>query len=103
MSTLTTIIGLALVCLTAYAMGVGVVKLLLPPDLEEEFGTLVAPTVGYLTFCFLSFTLSASAGITANAASWTVFALLIGTSVFVCLRRSTRLQPRREAARARWF
>jgi len=38
-------------------------------------GTLIAPTVGYLTFCFLSFTLSASLGLTATTASWTCDAL----------------------------
>src|SRR5258706_5187187 len=101
MPTLITIIELALVWLAAYAMGVGVVKVLLPPDLEEEFGTFIAPTVGYLTFCFLSFRLSASAGIAANAASWTLFALLVAASVIVSLRPPWRFDRRRELSRAR--
>src|SRR5689334_20837725 len=93
MQTFITIIQLAFVWLVAWAMGAGVVKLLLPEDIEAEHGTLVAPTVGYLTFCFLSFTLSASLGLTATTASWTILALLLALTVGVQFRAAWRLKP----------
>ena len=101
MQTLITIVQLAFVWLIAYAMGVGIVKVLLPADVEAEHGTFIAPTVGYLTFCFLSFTISASLGLTATAASWTILALLLALSVGVQFRPAWRLNAPMVAAQWR--
>src|SRR5258705_11503151 len=76
MATVTTILQLLLVWLAAYAMGLAVVKALVPADLEAEFGTLITPTVGYLVFCLCAFSASAAFGLAAATAAWIVMAVL---------------------------
>src|SRR5690349_20897082 len=95
MATFTTILQLLAVWLVAWLMGLGVTKALVPEDLERRFGTLIAPTVGYLMFCFIAFTISATFGLTAAAASWLVMALLIVLSAASQLRPAWRVEPRR--------
>ncbi len=89
MATLVTLLQLILVWLIAYAMGVGIVKLCLPADIEREHGTFIAPSVGYLAFCFFAFTGSAATGVSTIAACW--------SAMIALLVLSAALQ-----ARARW-
>jgi len=93
MTTLATILGLALVWLAAYLMGLFVVKLLVPVDLEKSYGTLITPTVGYLTFCLAAFTLSATFTVAATTASWIVMGVLGVAGLATQLRPAWRLSP----------
>src|SRR5207248_3440575 len=68
---------LAFVWVVTYVMGLVVVKALLPDDIEALYGTLIAPTVGYLAFCLAAFTISASFKTPAPAASWIAMASLV--------------------------
>lgn len=70
MATLITLFQLLLVYVAAYVMGYALVKLLLPRDLELEYGALIMPTVGYLGYCMVSFSISASFGLTTEVAAW---------------------------------
>ncbi|MEP7068152.1 MAG: hypothetical protein ABI789_02880 [Usitatibacter sp.] len=93
MATLTTIFQLLLVWLSAYAMGLFAVKLLLPADLERSYGTLITPTVGYLTFCLFTFTLSATFTVPAATASWIVMGVLVFAGIATQFRAEWRLAP----------
>lgn len=98
MATITTILQLAAIWLLSWLMGLGIVKALLPEDLERRYGTLITPTVGYLAFSFFSFTISASLRIGAPTASWIVLALLCAAGIASQLRREWRVEPRAIAA-----
>lgn len=93
MTTLATILGLALVWFAAYLMGLFVVKLLVPADLEKSYGTLITPTVGYMTFCLAAFTLSATFDVAATTASWIVMAVLGVAGLATQVRPAWRLSP----------
>ena len=94
MATVTTILQLLLVWLAAYAMGLAVVKALVPADLEAEFGTLITPTVGYLVFCLCAFSASAAFGLAAATAAWIVMAVLATAGLATQLRPAWRIKPR---------
>src|SRR5688572_6044314 len=103
MATLITILQLALVTAAAYLMGLAAVKALVPEDVEREHGTLVAPTVGYLLFCLIAFTLSATFRISATTACWIAMAVLMLAGLASQLKPAWRLQWRavgRDAALA---
>src|SRR5688572_15193426 len=93
MATLITLLQLVVVGLAAWLMGLAVVKPLLPADLDEAYGTLVAPAVGYLVFCLAAFTLSATFGIPAAAACWIAMAALGLGGLATQLRPAWRVRP----------
>ncbi len=101
MATLITLLQLLVVWLVAYLMGLAVVKALLPEDIERSHGFLVTPTVGYLTFCMLAFTISATFNVNAGTASWAVMAALILAGLATQLRPAWRLDMRSVARDAR--
>jgi len=101
MATLSTILQLAVIWLVSWLMGLGIVKALLPEDLERPYGTLIAPSVGYLAFCFLAFNLSATFGMGAPTACWIALAILCAAGIASQLRPAWRVRPRALAGDAR--
>lgn len=94
MATLITLLQLLLVWVVAYLMGLAVVKALVPEDLERAYGTFITPTVGYLTFCFVSFSISAAFGLAAATSSWVVMGVLAAAAVATQFRPAWRIDPR---------
>ena len=90
---LLTIVQLALVWLAAYVMGLAAVKVLVPRDIEQEYGAIVTPTVGYLVFCFVAFTVSGSLGLSTATGSWVVMAALAVAAALVQLKPEWRIRP----------
>ena len=90
---LLTILQLALVWLAAYVMGLAAVKVLVPRDVEREYGPIVTPTVGYLVFCFVTFTVSGAFGLSTATGSWVVMALLAVAAALVQLNPEWRIRP----------
>lgn len=93
MQILTTIFQLAVVWVAAYAMGYAAVKVLMPRDIEQEFGPLVTPTVGYLLVCFVTFSFSGATGLSTATSTWIVMAAFAGAAVLVQLRPEWRIRP----------
>jgi hypothetical protein len=93
MPLLTTVFQLLAVALLAYAMGIAVVKPLLPRDLEEQYGALIAPCAGYLALCLAAFTLSSAFDIGAPTAVWIAMGALLAGSAATQLRSAWRITP----------
>jgi hypothetical protein len=94
MQILITFLQLAAIWLFAWVMGFAAVKLFLPEDLEREYGTLLAPCVGYMVLSFVAYTLSGSLGISAPAATTSAMVFLALAAVGVGVQPRWRPRPR---------
>ena len=91
---LITIVQLALTWLTAWLMGIAAVKALVPADLERDYGTFIAPSVGYMVFCLGAFSMSAAFGLAAATACWITMGALLVAAIATQLRPEWRVKPR---------
>jgi hypothetical protein len=93
MTFLITIAQLALVWLGACLMGLAMVKVLLPPEVEREHGLFLMPTTGVLALCLASFTVSATFDMPTASAVRACLAALLLAGLATQLRKEWRIRP----------
>lgn len=91
MQCLITMLELLAILAVAFSLGLPWTKILLPRDVEQAYGTFIAPTIGYLMFCMLVFTISGSFHTTVVPTCWGTFAFLLAVAVLTQLNPACRI------------
>lgn len=93
MQSIITVIDILAIFLLSFTFGITFTKVLLPTDIEKEYGTFITPIVGYLAFCLFAFTFSSSFRWATVPTCWGTAAVLASLGLMTQLRPKWRLSP----------